>query len=80
MHEHIGQWGMTNDCAQSRYEGDGKVTEIERHNQYAEECRRLASKMRYPEDKKRLEELAEAWTAVAKERAKNKKAIRLAYL
>lgn len=49
------------------------MSKTELYDQYADECRKLASRMRTPEDKKRLEELADAWTAVARERAKKKK-------
>ena len=53
--------------------GDCKVSKTEPYDEYAQECRKLASRMRNPEDKKRLEELADAWAAVANERAKKKK-------
>ena len=72
MHEHFGQLGMTVDCAQS-CTGGRKVSKTEPYDQYAEECRKLAARMQNPEDKKRLEELADAWAAVAEQRAKNKK-------
>lgn len=73
MHEHVGQFGTTDDCAQARYGGGCKVSKTEIYDQYAEECRQLASRMRNPEDKKRLEELADAWAAAANQPAKNKK-------
>jgi hypothetical protein len=49
------------------------VNKTELYEQYADECRKLALRMRNPDDKKRLEELAAAWAAVASQRAKNKK-------
>lgn len=49
------------------------MSKTEPYDQYANECRKLALGMRNPEDKKRLEELADAWVAVANQRAKNKK-------
>jgi hypothetical protein len=49
------------------------VSKTEPYDQYADECRKLASRMRNPEHKKQLEEMAEAWAAVANERANKKK-------
>lgn len=49
------------------------MSKIEPYDQYADECRKLASRMKDPEHKKRLEELAEAWVTVANEHAKKKK-------
>ena len=42
-----------------------KVAEYEQH---AKECRQMASNMRDPMHKRQLEEIAEAWTMLAKER------------
>jgi hypothetical protein len=48
------------------------VSKTEPYDQYADECRKLASRMRNPEHKKQLEDMADAWAAVANERAKKK--------
>ena len=44
-----------------------KVSEYEQH---AEECRKMALTMKEPMHKKQLEEMAEAWAMLAKERTK----------
>jgi hypothetical protein len=41
------------------------VGETETYHRYAEDCRKLAASMKDPEHKKQLEELADAWIAVA---------------
>jgi hypothetical protein len=50
------------------------VSRTEPYDQYADECRKLASTMRNPEHKKQLQEMADAWAAIAKERAKKNRA------
>lgn len=47
-----------------------KVSEYEQH---AEDCRRMAGKMKDSTHKKQLEDMAEAWTMLARERAKQLK-------
>ncbi len=49
------------------------MSKTEPYDQYADECRKLASRMRNPEQKKQLEEMANAWTTLANEHAKKKK-------
>ena len=44
-----------------------KVSEYEQH---AEECRKMALTMKDPMHKKQLEEMAEAWAMLARERTK----------
>jgi hypothetical protein len=44
-----------------------KVSEYEQH---ADECRRMAAKMKDETHKRQLEEMAEAWTMLATERHK----------
>lgn len=44
------------------------MRKIEEYEQHAEECRRLAKKMQNLEHKKSLEEMAEAWAMLARER------------
>jgi hypothetical protein len=49
------------------------MSKTEPYDQYADECRKLALRMRNPEQKKQLEEMADAWTTLANEQAKKKK-------
>jgi hypothetical protein len=44
-----------------------KVSEYEEH---AEECRKMARQTKNPQHKKQLEEMAQTWDMLAKERAK----------
>jgi hypothetical protein len=44
-----------------------KVSEYEHH---AEECRKMASKMKDPVHKKQVEDMADAWAMLAREREK----------
>lgn len=44
-----------------------KVSEYEQH---ADECRKMAAKMKDPTHKRQLEEMADAWTMLARERRK----------
>jgi hypothetical protein len=46
------------------------VSETELYYQYAEECCRLAARMKDPEHKKLLEDMADAWAVVANKSAK----------
>jgi hypothetical protein len=46
------------------------VSETEPYYQYAEQCRKLSATMNDPKHKKQLQEMADAWTAVANERAR----------
>ena len=41
---------------------------ISRYEQYADDCRRLAKQTKNTEQKKRLEEMAEVWERLARER------------
>jgi hypothetical protein len=54
--------------ARSISQGRREVREEEPYHQYAEECRKLAATMKDPKHKKQLEEMADAWMFVAKER------------
>ena len=44
-----------------------KVSDYEQH---AEECRQMATRIKDPAQKKQLEDMANAWTMLARERAK----------
>jgi hypothetical protein len=43
---------------------------IPEYKQHAEECRRMAVRMKDPKQRKQLEDMAEAWEMLAQERAK----------
>lgn len=47
------------------------MREIESYYHFAGECRKLAATVKDPKRKKQLEEMADAWTFVANERATN---------
>jgi len=44
------------------------VDNISRYEQYADDCRQLAKRTKNTEQKKRLEEMAEVWERLARER------------
>lgn len=46
------------------------MSETELYYQYAEECRKLAARMKNPEHKKQFEEMADAWAVIANEHAR----------
>jgi hypothetical protein len=47
-----------------------KVSEYEMH---VKECRRMAAQMKNPEHKKQLQDMAEAWEMLARERERQMK-------
>jgi hypothetical protein len=44
------------------------VEKVSRYEQYADDCRQLANQTKNTEQKKRLEEMAEVWERLARER------------
>jgi hypothetical protein len=46
------------------------MRKVSEYKQHAAECRKMAAKMRDQSQKKQLEEMAEAWTMLATERAR----------
>jgi Ca2+-binding EF-hand superfamily protein len=46
------------------------VQKVSEYEQNAEECRKMASRMNDPLHKKQVEDMAEAWAMLARERAK----------
>jgi hypothetical protein len=46
------------------------MRKVSEYKQHAAECRKMAAKMRDQSQKKQLEEMAEAWTMLAPERAR----------
>lgn len=48
----------------------GLMRKVSEYQQHAAECRQLAAKMKDPTHKKQLEEMAEAWSMLAAERAR----------
>jgi hypothetical protein len=48
--------------------GGTTVKNLSRYEQYADDCRQLAKQTQNAEQKKRLEEMAEVWERLARER------------
>jgi predicted transcriptional regulator len=46
------------------------VLKVSEYQQHADECRQMAAKMKDSTHKKQLEEMAEAWSMLARERRK----------
>jgi hypothetical protein len=46
------------------------MRKLSEYKEHADECRRLAEQSRIPEHKMRLEEMAQVWEMLAKEREK----------
>ncbi|MGC1359424.1 MAG: hypothetical protein WA851_27225 [Xanthobacteraceae bacterium] len=46
------------------------MRKVSEYKQHAAECRQMAAKIRDQDQKKQLEEMAEAWTMLATERAR----------
>lgn len=49
------------------------MSDADSYRRNADECRKLALRMKDPEHKKQLEDMAAAWEAVANQRVKKKK-------
>lgn len=55
----------------SRVQGELVMRNVSEYKLRAEECRRLATHMKDPEQKKQLEEMAQAWELLARARIKH---------